>query len=117
MNSEDLDVRIHRNSDIPVVGLSGDIDSYTCSKLGKAIVNLITDGDLHVVIDMSEVKYIDSSGLGTLVGGLRRVHEQNGNLAITNPSPQIRRIMNLTGLNKVFTLYDNESEAITSLKS
>lgn len=117
MNSEELDVRIRRNSNIPVVGLSGDIDSFTCSKLGQAIVGLITDGDFRVVIDLAKVNYIDSSGLGTLVGGLRRVNERNGGLAITNPSPQIRKIMDITGLDKVFSVFDSESEAVTSLKS
>lgn len=116
MNSEDLDVRIHRNKDIPVVDLYGDIDSHTCSKLGMAIANLITKGDLQLIIDLTGVNYIDSSGLGTLVGGLRRVNEQNGHLAISNANPQIRRIIDITGLSKVFSLYDNESEAVNGLR-
>lgn len=111
----DLDVRIRRNDNVPIVDLSGDVDAYTCAKLREAIVELLDQGDSRVVIGMSNVDYIDSTGLGTLVGGLRRVSEQKGAMAISGANPQVRKVLSITGLSKVFSLFDDETEAIRSL--
>lgn len=113
----ELDVQIRMADDIPIVDLSGDIDAYTCSKLRETIVGLLNEGESRVVIGMANVGYIDSSGLGTLVGGLRRACEQNGALAISGANPQIQKVLMITGLNKVFPLYDTEIEAVKSIKS
>ena len=113
----DLDLKIHKVDDVPVVDLAGDIDAYTCLKLREAIVDLINSGESRVVIGMSKVNYIDSSGLGTLVGGLRRVSEKKGGLAISGATPQIKKVLNITGLNKVFKLFDDEAKAVRSLKT
>lgn len=112
----DLDVRVHRTENVPVVSLSGDVDSYTCDKLRETIIELLSQGDSRVVISMGRVNYIDSAGLGTLVGGLRRVHERDGGLAISNASPQIRRVLSITGLSKVFDVYETDVEAARSLQ-
>lgn len=112
----DLEVSISRTGNIPIVALSGDIDTYTCAKLREAIVDLINEGDLRVVINMSNVNYIDSSGLGTLVGGLRRVNEKNGELAISSATPQLLKVFNITGLSRVFDIFENEGDAVRSLE-
>jgi len=112
----DLDMRIRKVDDIPVVDLAGDVDAFTCLKLREAIVDLVNEGESNVVIGMSNVNYIDSSGLGTLVGGLRRVSEKKGGLAISGAPPQIKRVLSITGLNKVFRLFEDEVMAVRSLK-
>ena len=112
----DLEMKIRKVDNVPVVDLAGDVDAFTCLKLREAIVDLVNEGESKVVIGMSNVKYIDSSGLGTLVGGLRRVSEKKGGLAISGATPQIKKVMNITGLNKVFQLFEDEAMAIRSLK-
>lgn len=113
----DLKVKIHKQGDIPVLDLSGDIDAFTCGKLREAIIGLINAGDRKMVISMDNVRYIDSSGLGTLVGGLRRVSEHDGGLALSGASPQVRKVFNITGLSKVFAIFDDETEAASSLSN
>jgi anti-sigma B factor antagonist len=112
----DLDLKIYRAGNVPVVDLAGDLDTYTCSRLREAILDLIENGESRIVIGMSKVNYIDSSGLGTLVGGLRRVGELNGGLAISGASEQIKKVFSITGLNKVFRLFDDDASAARSLE-
>lgn len=112
----DLNLESRRSGRIPIIDLSGDLDAYTCSKLREAILDLLEKGESRIVIGMDGVNYIDSSGLGTLVGGLRRVVERNGGLAISGPNPQIRKVFSITGLCKVFALFDNEAQAVRSLE-
>jgi len=112
----DLDMKIRKVDDISVVDLAGDVDAFTCLKLREAIVDLVNEGESRVVIGMSNVNYIDSSGLGTLVGGLRRVSEKKGGLAISGATPQIKKVLSITGLNRVFRLFEDEGGAVRSLK-
>ena len=112
---EDLDIQIHKVGSIPVVVLSGDIDAYTCSNLRETIVGLLSEDECSLVISMANVNYVDSCGLGTLVGGLRRVKERNGVLAICGANPQIERVFKITGLGKMFSLFDDEEQAVRSL--
>lgn len=111
----DLGIRVHRNEDIPVVVLSGDVDDYTCKRLSDTITGLMAAGDSSFVIGMAGVRYIDSSGLGTLVGGLRRANELNGGLAISSASRQIRKVLDITGLARVLSVFDDEQTAVRSL--
>ncbi len=111
----DLEVRVRRTGSVPVIDLSGDVDSYTCSKLREAIRDLIDSGDARMVVSMAGVEYIDSSGLGTLVGGMKRATEHSGKLAITGASAQIQKVLSITGLTRVFDLYNDEREAAESL--
>lgn len=111
----DLNVKVYRSGNIPVLDLSGDVDTYTCTKLREAILDQLNQGETRLIIRMANVRYIDSSGLGTLVGGLRRVSEQKGKLVISEPNSQIRKVLNITGLIKVFSTYSNDAEAARSL--
>lgn len=113
----ELTVKIHKQEEASVLELSGDLDAFTCGKLRDAIVELLDDGSRKIIISMSKIKYIDSSGLGTLVGGLRRINEQGGALALFGASAQVRKVFLITGLSKVFPLYETQDEAISALKN
>lgn len=112
----DLDIRIHKNNDIPVLVLSGDVDEFTCSKLREAMRTLVSEGEFRIAVNLSGVNYMDSSGLGTLVGGLRRVAEQEGALALYGPNIQIEKVLSITGLNAILEMFDGEDSAVRSLK-
>lgn len=111
----DLDLRVSRANDIPVLALSGDVDEFTCARLREALRDLLSEGESRVVVDLARVKYIDSAGLGTLVGGLRRIMEADGGLALSGPNPQVERILSLTGLDRIFQLFEDEDHAVQSL--
>lgn len=113
----DLTISIERLETIPVLNLSGDVDAYTVRKLQRAIAELMAGGEIRMVINLAGVHYMDSSGLGTLIGGLRRIREQDGNLAISGPNPHLNNVLSITGLNRVLPLHADNASAVTYLKS
>ena len=69
-----------------------------------------------MVIDMNNVLYMDSSFIGALVAGLKKVLSKNGEIALANISNDVMALFEMTRLDKVFNIYDNTEEAIKSLK-
>jgi anti-sigma B factor antagonist len=115
MMEMDLRIVTRTAEGIPVIQLSGEVDAYTCSMLRDAMIEIIEQGNPNVVISMADVEYIDSSGLGTLVGGLKRASEQSGKIAVVASSIQIRKVFEITGLEKVFPIFESETEAAHAL--
>lgn len=74
----------------------------------------IEQGNNKVIIDLSEVEFVDSSFLGTLVAGLKRITIKNGDLKIVNPQKPVRSILELTRLYKIFKIYDGVEDALNS---
>ena len=102
-------------SNIPVVEMEGEVDVYTAPQLKQQLLSLLEAGNSHMVVDLTRVEYLDSTALGVLIGGLKRVRERDGNLPLICPSPRIRRVFEITGLDKIFDIYNSEGEAKTEL--
>lgn len=115
MMEMDLRIITRTANGIPIIELSGEVDAYTCSMLRDAMVEVIEQGNPMVVVSMADVEYIDSSGLGTLVGGLKRASEHSGRIAVVARSIQIRKVFEITGLEKVFPLFETEIDATAAL--
>jgi anti-sigma B factor antagonist len=115
MMEMDLQIRTRTQEGIPVIQLSGEVDAYTCSRFRDAMIDAIEQGHPSIVVSMTDVEYIDSSGLGTLVGGLKRSSEKGGRIAVVCNSSQIRKVFEITGLEKVFPLFEDETEAAREL--
>src|SRR5580692_1923057 len=116
--SSRLDIKVNVREapgDCYVVDLSGEIDVYTSPKVKDAIGDLIDRGVYHLVINLEKVRYIDSTGLGVLIGGLKRVREHGGSVNLVCSNPQIRKIFDITGLVKIFGIFDNEDAAMKAL--
>ncbi len=112
----DLDVDVTMDGDVGIIRLSGELDAYTSGHFREVMINTIEKGCKHLVVSLANVEYIDSSGLGALVGGLKRVSERNGRLVLVGARPQVRKVFEITGLERVFPIYRTESEAAESLK-
>lgn len=80
----------------------------------SALEKVLRDGSAHVIVDFSEVDYIDSTGVGELVGYLGKFTSQNRKLILVNPSDRIRKLLNLAKLNAVFNIYGNVEEAVAA---
>ena len=104
----DLVIGVRNVQGIPVLDLSGEVDSYNSPKLREKMLALIGEGKSKFVVNLTGVDYIDSTGLGTLVGGLKRVSEKGGTIQIICPNEQIYKVFSITGLVKVFEIFDNE---------
>jgi len=100
-----------------VIDLEGEVDVYTAPQLKQQIIDLLDGGVRHVIVNLTAVDYLDSTALGVLIGGLKRLRERNGALDLICPNPRIRRIFEITGLDKIFDIYATEDEAVEKLKS
>jgi len=107
----ELDIKTDVQGNVCAVNLEGEIDVYTAPRLKEQLVAAIESGCANVIIDMEKVGFIDSSGLGVLVGALRRARERDGVVRIVCTRDNILKIFRITGLDKVFPIFDNMADA------
>jgi anti-sigma B factor antagonist len=100
---------------VAVIALGGEVDVYTSPRVKQEIVDLLSQGTGKLVVDLSGVDYLDSTGLGVLIGGLKRARERDGDLKLICDNVRILRIFEITGLTKIFDIYRAESEALEKL--
>jgi anti-sigma B factor antagonist len=94
-----------------VVAVGGEIDVYTAPKLRERLVELINAGHYHLIIDLEGVEFLDSTGLGVLVGALKRVRGHQGSLRLVCNQERLLKIFRITGLAKVFGIYESVDAA------
>lgn len=92
--------------------VAGEVDIYTSPVLKNALAAAAAEGCSKVVVDLNGVGFIDSSGLGVLVGALRRAREAGGELRVVSAQEGIARILRITGLDRVFALHTTLDEAL-----
>ena len=100
---------------VAVIALSGEADVYTSPRIKQEIVDLLNNGVTRLVVDLTGVEYLDSTGLGVLIGGLKRARERDGDLKLICDNVRILRIFEITGLTKIFDIHRSESEALEKL--
>lgn len=111
----DLQINVRKVGEANIIDLNGELDAYTSPRFREVMLDLIEDGGAKLVINMANVEYIDSSGLGALVGGLKRASERHGRIVVVCTSPQVKKVFEITGLEKVFPIYDSEDNAIKAV--
>lgn len=112
-----MELTLNVHSELPeftVITVNGEIDVYTAPKLREKLINLVEEGSYQLIADMEGVEFLDSTGLGVLVGGLKRVRAHDGWIDLVCTQSRILRIFKITGLNKVFSIYSSVAEAITA---
>jgi anti-sigma B factor antagonist len=97
-----------------VVAVGGEIDVYTAPKLRDKITELVGQGSYHLVVDMQQVEFLDSTGLGVLVGGLKKVRAHDGSLQLVCNQDRLLKIFRITGLAKVFVIHETADEALAA---
>ena len=102
-------------SEPPIIELEGEVDVYTAPQLKQQMISLLESGAKELVVDLSKVDYLDSTALGVLIGGLKRMRERDGNMVLVCPSPRIRRVFEITGLDKIFDIFNSPEDALESM--
>jgi anti-sigma B factor antagonist len=97
-----------------IVAVGGEIDVYTAPKLRDKITELVAAGVYDLVVDMGEVEVLDSTGLGVLVGGLKKVRAHDGSLQLVCSQDRLLKIFRITGLAKVFVIHESADEALAA---
>lgn len=97
-----------------VVTVGGEIDVYTAPKLRDKITELVNSGHHSLLVDLEAVEFLDSTGLGVLVGGLKKVRAEDGSLALICSQDRLLKIFRITGLAKVFTIHGSQADALSA---
>jgi len=108
----DLDLDVTEKNGVAVLAVKGEVDVYTAPRLREKLVELVTQGKHRIVVDLEGVEFLDSTGLGVLVGGLKRVRSHNGDLGLVCTQHRILKVFEITGLTKVFSIHDTVDEAV-----
>jgi anti-sigma B factor antagonist len=113
----DLSLDDRQEGDRTIVVVGGEIDVYTAPKLREKLIDLVSAGSYHLVVDMEAVEFLDSTGLGVLVGGLKRVRAHEGSLRLVCTQERILKIFRITGLTKVFPIHASVAEAVAATET
>ena len=100
-----------------VISLAGEVDLCTAPEFKQQLLDVIGKGGKDVVVDFSDTTFIDSTTLGVLVGGVKRLRTNEGQLSLVCSDRNITKIFEITGLDRVFTIYPTRDEAVAKLDS
>ena len=103
--------------DAYVISLAGEVDLYTAPEFKQQLLDVIAKGAKGVVVDFSNTTFIDSTTLGVLVGGVKRLRANEGQLSLVCSDRNITKIFEITGLDRVFTIYPTRDEAVAKTSS
>ncbi|HVL93203.1 MAG TPA: STAS domain-containing protein [Acidimicrobiales bacterium] len=108
----DLGLDVSEHGAATVLAVRGEVDVYTAPRLRERLVELVNQGKRMIVIDLEGVEFLDSTGLGVLVGGLKRLRTNDGDLSLVCTQHRILRVFEITGLTKVFTIHTSVDDAV-----
>jgi anti-anti-sigma factor len=103
--------------DCRIFNLSGYIDAHTVLEFEKAVNAEIEGGMKNVVLDLSDLAYISSAGIGAMMGLARRLSQDGGDLVLMRPTSKVFKILDGLGFTKIFKIAADENEALDKLKS
>lgn len=106
-----LQIDVTQRHGYTILSPQGEIDFATGPQLKDAINERLIAGDVNLVMDLQAVDFIESTGLGALIGGRRRAHALKGSLRLVCTEEQLLKIFRITGLDKVFAIYDSVEQA------
>jgi anti-sigma B factor antagonist len=109
---EDLSIHVHLVDDVQVFELIGSLDIATSPTVRAALTEASERGSHRLIVDLTRVDFLDSTGLGALIGGQRRAKEFGGEVRLVAKEGQILRLLRITGLLKVFAVYPALEDAV-----
>jgi anti-sigma B factor antagonist len=97
------------------MSVHGEIDLYTVPRLQRELASVLqTEGQVRLIVDLSGVDFCDSTGVNVLLAAHRQAREKGGDLELAAPRPAVRKILQVTGLETVFTVIDDPAHAVGS---
>lgn len=110
-----LEVNTTKKDDATIVSIRGDVDLYSSPQVRKTIIALTGKKTPIILVNLTEVGYMDSSGVATLVEGLQQVGKYKGKFKLFGLAPAVREVFELSRLDKVFEIHKDEAAAMASL--
>ena len=110
-----LDIQVETDRGFTICRPIGELDAFTVSQFRQSLAELASSSRL--LIDLSGVPFVDSAGLGALIGGIRRVRELGGDVAVACPRPTLTRLLRTTGFDRIVTVTSTLDEAVATFDS
>jgi anti-sigma B factor antagonist len=111
-----FDIKTEQLSDDSyVISLAGEVDLYTAPEFKQQLLEVIGQGGKQVIVDFTNTTFIDSTTLGVLVGGVKRLRTNGGQLSLVCSDRNITKIFEITGLDRVFQIHATRDEAVAQL--
>lgn len=111
-----MNIKSEKKEKSTVIYLSGRFDADVSTSFKTVLLDLLEHGEFNYVVDLSEVSFLDSGGLGCLVASLRRVREKDGEIKIASLSNKVRNVFELTRMHRVFDIFDSSEMAAKSFQ-
>jgi anti-sigma B factor antagonist len=113
-----VDISVSRTNagDVPIVAVSGEVDVYSAPALKDNITELLQSGVTTLIVDLSGVAFLDSTGLGALVDARAATSDAGGSLPLVCSQERILKLFTITGLDGVFTIYPSIGDAVAGLR-
>jgi anti-sigma B factor antagonist len=107
-----MEVRVTDHDSIKIVEVEGEVDLYSSPQLRKILMDLTKEERKSILVELGKVKYMDSSGIATLVEALQQISKYNGKLKLANLRDAVRDVFELSRLDKVFDIYPTINDAL-----
>lgn len=108
----DINVAAREEAGKSVLAVTGEVDVHTAPELDAALTQVVEAGKYQIVVDLSGVEFLDSTGLGVLVKALKRVREHDGALAVVATTDRISKVFRITGLDSAIGLHESLESAL-----
>jgi anti-anti-sigma factor len=112
-----MEIKEEKRGDVKIIGLGGRLDAGTSPTVEKWLMNLMAQGEQHLVLDFSELAYISSSGLRLLIEVARNLNKTGGKLALADLSEHVLEIIKIAGFTSIFSIYPTCDEAVAHAQS
>ena len=109
-----MEINKREVNSIPVVDIIGEVDLYNTKEIKDLIDHLIKEGKYNIVLNLKDVPFMDSSGIGTLVTGMYRIKKYHGNLKVVNIVGSVAKVFKMTGMDAHLEIFETEEEAVES---
>ncbi|MFF8606808.1 STAS domain-containing protein [Streptomyces sp. NPDC015346] len=117
VREENLDVEVEvRDAVTAILTVGGELDIETATFLHHHVANQFLHGRRHLVLDLSALSFMDSSGLNVVIKGSREAREMGGDLHLVAPTPAVRRLLEITGLNVTTPIHADVDEALGAVR-
>ena len=109
-----MEINVRKTGNVIVVTPVGQVNAHSAPELDATLDELIRQGEQNFVVDLGDVPFMDSSGLGTMVKMFKRIRIGEGDVKLAAPTPAVMNILRLTRLERVFDIYEEQEAAVTS---
>ncbi len=110
----DVEIKVVRNT--LVVRISGELDMLVTDKIRRDIDQKLDENEIkNLILNLEKVSFIDSSGLGLILGRYKKISAQNGRMHIVGARPQVQKILFFSGINKLISMHNQEQDVINLL--